>query len=368
MKKIFSFLAAALFAGSMMAANALNTDFAKGQGEWTINDVELDGLSYVWNFDSKNNVMKASAYVSKTNHATESWLVSPAFDLSEAKEATLKVSHMLNYASADNLLVKVSEDGEKWNNITISAWPAGKDWNPVDATADLKDYIGKKNLQLAFVYVSTEELCPTWELKTVAVVTDAEEEQGGDDPEPQDPGDLATSGVITVTPADAVGLEENTGSFDHVINGIKFVWSGAFYNGTNKAANNDLRIYAGKTMTISAGANIVKVEIAGLAKKDLEVSVDKGSITTGGDKFASETTKGDLDDPLVVIEDINDKSVTIACTKQMQARIIRVTLADAPTAISNTELGHKAVKTIENGMIVIEKAGVKYNVLGQTIR
>lgn len=367
MKKIFSFLAAALFAGSMMAADALNTDFAKGQGEWTIKDVELDGLSYVWNFDSKNNVMKASAYVNKANHATESWLVSPAFDLSEAKEATLKVSHMLNYASSENLLVKISEDGENWNNIVISAWPAGKDWNPVDATADLKDFLGKKNLQVAFVYVSTTEVCPTWELKTVAVETDGEG-QGGDDPDPQDTGDLATSGVITVTPADVEGLEEGASSFDQVINGIKIVWSGAFYNGTSKASNNDFRIYAGKTMTISAGANIVKVEIAGLAKKDLEVSVDKGSITTGGEKFDSETTKGDIEDPLVVIEDIKDKSVVISCTKQMQARIIRVTLADGPTAISNTELKTKGVKSIVNGQLVIEKKGVRYNANGAVVR
>ena len=38
------------------------------------------------------------------------------------------------------------------------------------------------------------------------------------------------------------------------------------------------------------------------------------------------------------------------------------------TALDNTAIENKAVKTIENGMIIIEKAGVRYNVLGQIVR
>lgn len=39
-----------------------------------------------------------------------------------------------------------------------------------------------------------------------------------------------------------------------------------------------------------------------------------------------------------------------------------------PTALTNTTSETKAVKTLKNGILVIEKAGVKYNVLGQTVR
>lgn len=39
-----------------------------------------------------------------------------------------------------------------------------------------------------------------------------------------------------------------------------------------------------------------------------------------------------------------------------------------PTALTNTTAETKAVKTLKNGILVIEKAGVKYNVLGQTVR
>ena len=42
--------------------------------------------------------------------------------------------------------------------------------------------------------------------------------------------------------------------------------------------------------------------------------------------------------------------------------------ANPSTGISNTAVEGKAVKTISNGMLIIEKAGVRYNVMGQIIR
>ena len=43
-------------------------------------------------------------------------------------------------------------------------------------------------------------------------------------------------------------------------------------------------------------------------------------------------------------------------------------VAPSATAISNTAVEAKAVKSLENGMLVIEKAGKKYNVMGQIIK
>ena len=45
-----------------------------------------------------------------------------------------------------------------------------------------------------------------------------------------------------------------------------------------------------------------------------------------------------------------------------------VILEKVPTAIDNTVVEGKAVKRIENGMLIIEKNGVRYNALGQAIR
>ena len=128
---------------------------------------------------------------------------------------------------------------------------------------------------------------------------------------------------IVINATDVEGIESGaTGDFSTTVSGIDLVWNGAYYNNEN---NQDIRVYAGKTLTLTASEAIQKVEIAGYAKKDLEVSVDNGNVTTGA-SYSSETTKKTLDDPLIVVEGINAKSVTLSCTKQMRAFIIRVTI------------------------------------------
>ena len=499
MRKILSLFAAVLFAGSMMASTPLSADFTQSQGAWTINDVDLGGISYVWKQDSKYG-MKASAYVSKAAHAAESWLVSPAFSLGEASTATLTINHAVNNGAPTNFKVKASADGTNWTDLALSAWPAGSSWTFEDATADLSAFAGEENVKVAFVYVSTTELCPTWEIKTVKVEDDAAGGSGGgeggdevvyaeaaylaedeawqfnlykdynEDTEevtypdlyigvsaksatalagtysaeaeiafievdvaegktveatsssdlivahlgegvyhyeltfvgddgktykldaiaatpaydsetyadieldedgggiiPPTPEDLATEGIHTLTPAGVTGEAEGAGSFKKVVDGIQIEWEGAYYNGTAKASNNDFRVYANKTMTLTAGANIVKVEIAGLAKKDQEVSVNHGTITVGGEKFDAETTKSDIEDPLIKIEEIGATSVTISCTKQLQARIIRVTL-DGEQGIEEILSEGKAVKVIREGNILIMKGDKTYNAMGQIVK
>ena len=485
-----------------MASTPLDVDFTAGQGSWTINDVELGSLSYIWKQDSKFG-MKASAY-NKAAYAAESWLISPAFSLAEATTATLTINHALNKGAATNLAVKASADGKTWSDLTLSAWPAGDSWTFEEATADLSAFAGESAVKIAFVYVSTTDLCPTWEVKTVNVEDDAEgsgggeggeevvldvayaeaayisengiwqfnlykdydeateevtypdlyigvyaksatalagtysaesgiayievdvaegttveaasysdlvvthlgegiyhyaltfvgddentykvdidletpaydyetkedielDEDGGEGGEGGEGDDLATKGVHTLTPALVTDEAEGAGSFSKVLDGIQIAWEGAFYNGTAKATNNDFRVYANKTMTVTAGANIVKIEIAGLAKKDQEISVNHGDITVGGEKFSKETTKDDIEDPLVVIESIDAKSLTISVTKQLQVRIIRVTL-EGSQGIEETLSEGKAVKVIREGQLLIMKGDHTYTPMGQIVK
>ena len=133
--------------------------------------------------------------------------------------------------------------------------------------------------------------------------------------------------VVTLLPTDVTTIESGaTSGLDVTLQGVRIVWEGAFYNNDKGA---DFRVYAGKSLTLSAETNIVKVEIAGLAKKGQKVTVDAGTLTVGADEFASETTKADIENPLLVAEGINAKSISFACLKQLQARIIRVTLEEA---------------------------------------
>ena len=145
--------------------------FGTNQGAFTIDDKVLpEGTTYIWSFASGYG-MKASAYVNKTNYASESWLVSPKLDCTNATALTLSFSEAANFfKSAENVSaytsVKVKEVGtDTWTDLTLSARASGTAWTFTDGiTADLSAYVGKK-MQIAFVYTSSAELAGTWEVK-----------------------------------------------------------------------------------------------------------------------------------------------------------------------------------------------------------
>lgn len=223
MKKLFTILAAVLFAGSMIAGEALNTDFTQGQGDWTLNNVELDGLDYVWAQDNTYG-MKATAYVNKANHATESWLISPAISLADATKAELAFSHARRYGSNDHLSVKATADGSNWTTLTVSTWPDGTNWNYVDATADLSDFLGEASVQIAFVYTSTSSAAATWEIKTVTISSEAQSDEPGDEPG-DDPVEVE---ALTCAEAAERALAGNTDevTVKGYVTGIVEEWSG----------------------------------------------------------------------------------------------------------------------------------------------
>ena len=131
--------------------------------------------------------------------------------------------------------------------------------------------------------------------------------------------------AVTLLPTDVTTIESGaTSGLDVTLQGVHLVWQGAFYNNDN---SKDFRVYASSTMTLTAESNIVKVEIAGYCKANFTLTADAGEVTTGA-SYASATTKADLNDPLIVIDNINATTVTLTAGKQLQARQIRVTLGE----------------------------------------
>ena len=150
--------------------------FGSGQGNFTIFDAVLpDGLSYVWKHDTQYTCMKASAYVSGQNYASESWLISPAISLAGVSSATLKFEQAVNYASPNGALwvmISTNYNGDvttaTWNELSIDQWPAGNNWTFVSSTADLTAYVGQ-TVTIAFKYTSTNSASATWEVKNFVV-------------------------------------------------------------------------------------------------------------------------------------------------------------------------------------------------------
>lgn len=148
--------------------------FNVGQGDFTIdNKVMNDPLTYVWSFDEKRSLIKASAFVGGQKLAAESWLVSPVIDLTQAKETELSFNETGNFfGGLDNFkaacTLKVKEEGGEWTDLAYNVAADGQSWTSGIATANLAAYDGKK-IQLAFAYTSNTEFAGIWQIKELYV-------------------------------------------------------------------------------------------------------------------------------------------------------------------------------------------------------
>lgn len=196
----------------------LDESFATGQGSFTIDNKQLPNGegSFVWNLGSFNDdkFMKASAYIGGTKYASESWLVSPPVDLSQATTATLTFDHAHNYAGTaeeEFTLWATETSADNWQQLTIDKYGSG--FKFTTATIDLSAYAGK-TIKFAFKYISTTDAAGTWEIKNVKVVANGE--GGGTvDPEPE--------------PEPGINLLTNPG-FEDWTNTLPTAWDNKTYN------------------------------------------------------------------------------------------------------------------------------------------
>jgi len=150
--------------------------FSKDQGQFTIHDVEIGSLNYVWKWASASYGIKASAYYNKTNNVAESWLVSPAIDLSSVNEATLSFQQAANFvatpSAALHVMVSTNFDGDianaDWSELDIEKWPTGSDYTFVTSTVDISDF-ADETIYIAFQYTSTSNEAATWEIKDLKI-------------------------------------------------------------------------------------------------------------------------------------------------------------------------------------------------------
>ena len=240
----------------------LDESFATGQGSFTIDNKQLPNGegSFVWNLGSFNDdkFMKASAYIGGTKYASESWLVSPLVDLSQATTATLTFDHAHNYAGTaeeEFTLWATETSADNWQQLTIDKYGSG--FKFTTATIDLSAYAGK-TIKFAFKYVSTTDAAGTWEIKNVKVIANG---KGGGtvDPEPE--------------PEPGINLLTNPG-FEDWTSELPSAWDNATYNtgeivketSIKHGGNNSLR------QTSASGTNKIQQEVAITAGKKYRIS------------------------------------------------------------------------------------------------
>ena len=150
--------------------------FMYGQGDFTIQNVVMPSeLNYVWAHNPGYQCMKGSSFVNNVGYATESWLVSPAFEIPLMNIITLTFEQAVNYASPQGLLsvmIATEYTGDvtttDWMELGLDQWPAGNNWDFITSVADLRQYMSQ-TVVIAFKYTSTEQVNPAWEVRNIVV-------------------------------------------------------------------------------------------------------------------------------------------------------------------------------------------------------
>ena len=167
--------------GTKPIANAiLNETFATGQGNFTIVDVvKPAALTSVWYYNATYKQMAAGAHKDGTNHAAESWLISPVINLSAATSAKLTFEHAGKQfgAPVTNLTVQVSTaytggdiNPANWTALNIPDHLAGEtNMFKSSGNIDLTPYCGNANVRIAFKYTSTTTGAGNWYVRNVVV-------------------------------------------------------------------------------------------------------------------------------------------------------------------------------------------------------
>lgn len=160
---------------NISARTVASFPFDKDNSGFTVED-KTAGTEAVWShIESRNGNPGFMRAVAKAGEETESWLISPALDMTictHGAQATFSQYFLGNSADRPELLqIKVSDDGgDNWATIPDDA----KRWNDgtlpqfQSVTIDLKEYISAQT-KIAFVYKSTADKNLTWGIKNLVI-------------------------------------------------------------------------------------------------------------------------------------------------------------------------------------------------------
>ena len=154
---------------------AYNESFATDLGEFTAYD---NGGNASWSIDATY----ACAVINGFNNGTnEDWLVSPAFDLSDMKSASIAFTHACAFGSgawSERCKLKISSDfaGDvhtaTWTDLEMTFAASGTKWSWVDNTIAVPDaFLGQPNVRIAFYYDNTDSDVPGWQVKTFSLTS-----------------------------------------------------------------------------------------------------------------------------------------------------------------------------------------------------
>lgn len=140
---------------------------------------------------------------------------------------------------------------------------------------------------------------------------------------------MANAAVIQIDDFNSVGLAETQADQTVTVQGVTLSFNGTIADATyNGKTYRTLRVYAGKTLTVSCAEKITKIEVIGLAKKGANVTASAGTVVGGSFSEDTYAYENGFDKPLFVINDVNATSTVITPVKQIRLYGIRVTTGE----------------------------------------
>ena len=174
----------------------INEPFSTSLGDFTQYCTASD---YSWTI--KYSSAYITAYVSNTNNAAESWLISPSMDLTAMDSVRVSFDYVTKYNQTDKvaehnqLLVSDNYNGDvsaaTWTIVDFSIVENTTDWT-FTSTGEIllpAEFMGKANVTIAFKYTSTTTKAGTWEVKNLLVEGQQSENPGDSDDDDEDLGD-----------------------------------------------------------------------------------------------------------------------------------------------------------------------------------
>ncbi|MBR1872157.1 MAG: BACON domain-containing protein [Bacteroidales bacterium] len=316
--------------------------FYDSPGVFFTEDVTLpDGLEYVWSHDANYHYMKASAYKDGAKEA-ESWLImEEPMDFSNINSARMTFDHTGKFFSkpAEEAIVCASTDMEEWVELDVPGWFSNSDWTFVSSgNVDLSEFAGEEQVYIAFVYTSTSTAAGTWEIKNLKVYGSAQGGQSNPSTDPVNPStdpstnpstDPSTNpstdpsvnpdNTVTLTvEQDYLAANPTTGTLNGMV----------MYSNDTDYGNNvptELRIYKGKSLTLSANVKIVKVEMVHTANNGTKGGNDETNQVETDPGVAYTLTAPETSKESVI--DIPGGSTTVKLTAtQNQIRITKLSV------------------------------------------
>lgn len=151
--------------------------------------------NYPWTLSSEYKNALATSYDSetKTGNDAESWLISPVIDFSKAEQAKISFDYVIRYCQSDKaseyhqLLIGKNYNGDveeiTWDIIDFGAAENTTDWSLTEVK-DIEipaEYMGEKNVTIAFYYKGTSTKAGTFEIDNFVMQAIEGEGNGGNE-------------------------------------------------------------------------------------------------------------------------------------------------------------------------------------------